>query len=155
MAHLQNKPLRTPRGCGGRKSRAGGFTLIELMITVAIVAILAAVAYPSYTRYVVRSNRAAAQAYMLELTGLQQRYLLDARAYAGSLGALLGTSTAPASVTANYTLSVAPKAGIATPSFVITATPIGNQLSRDTICGTLTIDEAGAKTASGTGTSCW
>lgn len=132
-----------------------GFTLIELMVTVAIVAILAAIAYPSYISYIIRSNRSAAQGYMMEVTSLQQRYLLDARAYAADLATL--NSSVPSHVSPNYTITSALKTGVTLPGFTITATPIGSQLPRDTACATLTIDEAGTKTASGTSgvAGCW
>ncbi|CAN7550404.1 type IV pilin protein [Variovorax paradoxus] len=132
-----------------------GFTLIELMITVAIVAILAAIAYPSYTSYIVRSNRSAVQGYMLEVSSLQQRYLLDARSYAADLAAL--NSSVPSHVSSNYTVTTPLKTGTTLPGFTVTATPIGSQLARDTGCGTLTIDEAGTKTASGSKgvAGCW
>ena len=138
-----------------RPRRADGFTLIELMVTVAIVAILAAIAYPSYTAYIVRSNRAAAKGYMLEVTSAQQRNLLDARAYAVDMAAL--NLTAPSNVSANYTITTAPKASTVPPGFTVTATPILGQLARDAACGTLTIDEAGTKTASGAQgvAGCW
>lgn len=141
-------PSRRARCNGRRQSR--GFTLIELMVTVAIVAILAAIAYPSYTNYVVRSNRSAAQGYMLELSNLEQRYLLDARSYAPDLAAL--NYPIPSNVSPNYQIDPVPTAGTP-PKFKITATPIGSQATRDTACGTLTIDEAGVKTAGAPG--CW
>ncbi|SDC90256.1 type IV pilus assembly protein PilE [Variovorax sp. CF079] len=146
-------PSRRARCNGRRQSR--GFTLIELMVTVAIVAILAAIAYPSYTNYIVRSNRSAAQGYMLELSNLQQRYLLDARIYAPNLAAL--NYPPPSNVSSNYTIATAPKTGTTLPGFTITATPIGGQLARDSACANLTIDEAGAKGASGTSGApgCW
>ncbi|MEJ8859353.1 type IV pilin protein [Variovorax robiniae] len=122
------------------------------MITVAVIAILAAVAYPSYTRYIVRSNRAAAQGYMLEVSGLQQRYLLDARAYAAQLSDL--ATTVPATVAANYTITTAPVAG-PPPGFTVTAVPINAQLARDGECGTLGLNQAGTKTVTGTGSTCW
>ncbi|HKX41944.1 MAG TPA: type IV pilin protein [Burkholderiaceae bacterium] len=132
-----------------------GFTLIELMIVVAVVGILAAIAYPSYVAYIVRSNRSAAQGYMQEVGNRQQRYLLDARKYADDLGSL--QMTAPSNVSPNYSITTAPKAATTPPGFTVTATPIGSQLSRDTACGTLTLDEAGAKTATGTSgvAGCW
>jgi type IV pilus assembly protein PilE len=135
------------------KHRLRGFTLIELMIVVAIVAILAAVAYPSYTSYITRSNRSAVQGYMLEVSNLQQRYLLDARSYAADLTTL--NSPVPSNVSSNYSVVTAPKTGTTVPGFTITATPVGGQLARDTNCAVLKIDESGKKEASGGGTSCW
>lgn len=129
-----------------------GFTLIELMITVAIVAILAAVAYPSYLSYIARSKRAAAESYMLEVTGLQQRYLLDAREYADSLSAL--STTPPTTVAGSYTIATAAPTAL---TFTVTATPAGAQVTNDAKCGTLTIDQNGTKSASGSGgaAACW
>ena len=144
-------PSRRARCNGQMQSR--GFTLIELMVTVAIVAILAAIAYPSYTNYIVRSNRSAAQGYMLELSNLEQRYLLDARSYAPNLAAL--NYPPPSNVSSNYSFTAVPKAGTTPPGFTITATPIGSQLARDTACGTLTIDEAGVKGTSTGAAGCW
>lgn len=138
-----------------RSDKQHGFTLIELMITVAIIGILAAIAFPSYIQYITRSNRAATQGYMLEVSGMQQRYLLDARAYAADLPTL--NASAPSNVAQNYTIQTAPKAGTTPPGFTVTATPINNQLARDTKCAILTIDETAAKTASGSGgvSACW
>jgi type IV pilus assembly protein PilE len=140
-------------------ARSRGFTLIELMITLAIVAILAALAYPSYSAYVVRSNRAAAEGYLLELSNLQQRYLLDKRGYAASMTDLLGAAwAAPSNVASYYTIdTTAPPAGAPTPGFRVVATPLGNQSVRDTACGTVQIDETGQKYASGTqgASACW
>ncbi len=63
-----------------------GFTLVELMIVVAIVAILAAVGYPSYMQYTIKANRSAAQSYMLGVANTQERYMLDARQYFSTIG---------------------------------------------------------------------
>src|SRR5437762_1440926 len=83
----RGKPMGRNTGPGtGRAAR--GFTLGELMVTVAIVGILAAVAYPSYVRYGVRANRSAAESFMLEVSSRQERYLVDARQYAPDLATL-------------------------------------------------------------------
>jgi type IV pilus assembly protein PilE len=153
QAHLSNHHgmghgLRRPGESAVRRPNARGFSLIELMIAVAIVAILAAVAYPSYRQYLRRGARADAQAHMMDLAGRQGQFLIDNRAYAASVGAL--GMTTPASVSGKYAIAIA--TGDTPPSFTITATPIGDQ-ANDT-CGTLTLDSAGVKGASGTGT-CW
>lgn len=146
---------------GGAQGAAGmpcrgkpphGFTLIELMITVAVIAILAAIAIPNYSRYVVRSHRAAIESFMLEVSGAQERYLVDNRAYAANLGAL-GMSV-PAAQAARYDVAVAPNAALP-PGYSVVATPKGSQLTADSACGTLTLTSAGAKSASGSGTDCW
>ncbi|GAB2461157.1 type IV pilin protein [Comamonas humi] len=134
----------------------GGFTLIELMITVAIVGILAAIAYPSYAEYVRKSRRAEAQSVLMDIGTRQQQRLLDTRTYAGATPpsdadtqtALTALNTSvPPSVSASYTLSIA--AGGTPPTFTATATPTGNQ-ARDT-CGTLSLTHTGAKSPS----TCW
>jgi type IV pilus assembly protein PilE len=150
------------------RTRQSGFTLMELMITVAVIGILAAVAYPSYLNYITRANRSAAQSFMFSVTNKQQQYLLDARYFAGGASALTDLSmTVPTEVSSKYTITVACTmpaavanctAAVGAPAYTITATPIGGQATNDTACAVLTLNSAGVKTKSGTATSlsdCW
>ena len=131
-----------------------GFTLIELMIVVAIIGTVAAIAYPSYVQYTVRSNRSGAQSFILGVANKQEQYILDARAYADSLSTL--SMATPGEVSRNYAITIT---GVTAspPAYIITATPTGKQLSNDTKCGNLTINQAGQKgiTGSGTVATCW
>lgn len=126
--------------------RNRGFTLIELMITVAIVGILATVAYPLYLDQIRKSKRAEAQATLMNIATRQQQTLLDSRSYAPSVSALNVTITP--TLTSAYTVSFF--IGTATvPSFTISATPLGSQVADK--CGTLSINQLGTKTP----TTCW
>lgn len=133
------------------RHNSAGFTLMEVMIVVAIVAILTVVAVGSYRNQAVRANRAAAVGFMMEVANKQEQFLLDNRAYAGSLAAL-GMDPPPDEVDDHYGVTVvAPTAT----TYTITATPEGAQLSDDTDCGTLTMTQTGSKSASGGGSRCF
>lgn len=117
-----------------------GFTLIELMIVVAIVAILASVALPSYRQYIIRGNRAAAQSEMMDIANREQQYILANRVYATA--AELGY-TLPADIAKHYGSAITPDNTVgAPPSFIITFTPTGSQASD----GVITLNSAGVKT---------
>lgn len=132
----------------GRPAPAGrtrGFTLIELMIVVAVVAILAAIGYPSYTEHVRKSRRATAQAALMDLASRQQAYLLDRRAYAGTLADLsLGV---PLEIQGYYTVTIVADNAASPRTFLATATPINAQSVSGELA--LTIDQSGARTPLG------
>lgn len=140
--------------------KTSGFTLIEIMITVAILAIVAAVAIPSYNSYVDRGKRAEARTALLDIAARQERYYSNNRQYADQLSKLRMSGTR--SENGYYTLSVALGAVSGTgttptrsntQTFRATATPSG---WTDDKCGDLSIDETGAKTQSlGDRALCW
>jgi type IV pilus assembly protein PilE len=126
-----------------RHSHRNGFTLIELMITVAIVAILAAVALPSYRQYVIRANRSAAKAAMMDIANREQQFLLANRVYADKDTLEANGYAVASEVSANYTWSVGPDPDSGpVPSFVIEFTATGAQASD----GVLTLNNQGEKT---------
>ncbi|RTR39092.1 type IV pilin protein [Shewanella canadensis] len=124
-----------------------GFTLIEVMITVAIVGILAAIAYPSYIDYVIKSGRSEGVAAVLRVANLQEQYYMDNRAYATDMTKLGLGATAYKSEHGYYEVTSS-----GTSSFTITAKAIGTQASRDSTCKTITLTDTGVK---GPNTECW
>lgn len=123
-----------------------GFTLIELMITVAVIGILAAIGYPSYLDQVRKARRAEAQAVLMNIAARQQQMLLDTRSYVATASAL--NITVPGTVQQTYGVVINVGTGAA-PTFTATATPSGSQAADK--CGTLSIDQSGTKSPS----NCW
>lgn len=124
-----------------KRNNQSGFTLIELMIVVATIGILASIAYPSYTQYVISANRAAAQAEMMGIANRQQQFLLTNRSYADQATLTASGYALPADIGNKYTYAVAVGAGTV-PSYTLTFTATGTQASD----GNLTIDSEGLKT---------
>lgn len=140
-----------------------GFTLIELMIVVTIVAVLAAVAIPSYQQHLIKSNRAAAESFMLQAANREEQIMLDMRNYVAVTSNANFSSAPPTgislpvpdSVSKFYTLTIT----ISGATYTISATPTGSQLAGDT-CGTLGLDQTGLKGQMVSGTltalaACW
>lgn len=139
------------------KRHIAGFSLIELMIAVAIVGILAAIAYPSYRNYVLKAGRADGQGMLMDAMARQERFYTENNTYTTSLTSLgYSADTNVASPEGNYQLSAAACGAGITSCVKLTATPAGGQ-AEDTECANLTLDSTGAKGISGTGTAaaCW
>ena len=129
--------------------KTSGFTLIELMIVVAIIGILAAVGYPSYQSSVLKGHRAEAEGDLLELASFMERAYTNSSSYAA---AALPFTSSPRAGTASYTLSLTVQTAS---TFTISAVPSATQVNDN--CGTLTMTHTGARGASGTGgvAACW
>lgn len=130
----------------GTMMRSGGFTLIELMVVVAVVAILVAIAVPAYSDAVRKGKRGQAKADLVEAAQIAERHRTVQGVYTGLS---IGFNQSPKQGTADYTINVV----VNDTTFKITATPQGAQ-AQDR-CGTLTIDQSGAKKHStGADTQC-
>lgn len=136
-----------------------GFTLIELMITMVVIAILSAVAYPSYVQYATKSRRTEAKGCLFELSQFVERYAIGNNGSylsAANAAPTLPTLDCTTSLASHYTLEFDSGQPTAV-TYTLKATPKGTQASKDTLCGTLTLSHTGAKTESGTGSvsDCW
>jgi len=145
------------------KAAMSGYTLIEIVVALAIVAILASVAVAAYTSQVQKSRRTDARSALLDLAGREEKLFSTTNAYSATpsdLGyAPVGTPFPITVGSGYYTVSVAapdPNQAAGSPTYLITATAVGIQ-ANDAQCLTLSVNQLGAQTSTGTGTAatCW
>ena len=152
-----------PREQALRARGSTGFTLIELMVAVAIATLLVAIALPSYRQYVLQSHRAEAKTSLLDLAGREERYFnsnVSTGYTASSQNLGYGAAGFPMTVGSGYyQVNVAVTAAVAgppylPPTYTLTATAIGNQVN-DASCQTFTVLSTGQQTSAPAASGCW
>ena len=140
-----------------------GVTLIELMIVVVILSVIASIAYPSYTQFIIRAKRNAATTMLLQVADRQQQYFMDNKRYAANMTSLgYDNATVMISDDGNiitsgddqriYGISLS---NTTATTYTLNATPQLRQAEKDTTCGTLTLTHSGQKSQVGSGDNCW
>lgn len=148
------------------KKIVAGFTMIELLIVVAIMAIIVAVALPNYREYVIKSNRAVAKGALLELASRQEQYFVNNNSYTNALTDLgmgatyfVDSEGQPLATSAGSIYQIAidePDSNSGETAYTLSATPQNGQ-TEDGKCGTFSIDEQAFKDVTGTqdASYCW
>ena len=131
--------------------KTGGFTLIELMIVLAVLSIIVAVGYPSYQEHVKKSRRAEGMGQLLELADRMERAYSDSGTYPTDISEVFVATTTGGL----YSLSIVTANNI---SFIVSATPTSIKNQNDDKCHTFTLSSLGEKSVSGGSlgtTACW
>lgn len=143
-----------------------GFTLVEVLVVLAVLGILAAIAYPSYASYMVKGRRVEAQAALLELMQVQERYYTEHNTYLafsadtpGNGGQAFKWYSGNSAANSAYELSGKACTGKTLASCIelsaVPGTPKVDARFRDSDCQTLTLDSEGSQGASGSAERCW
>ncbi len=141
------------------KRKTRGFTLIEVMITAAVIALLVTIAYPSYSRTIIKVRRSDGHEALMKAVALQEQFYLDNKRYATKMSELgyldkNGSPTdSPPSREGYYAITVSASTAS---TFTLQAQPAGSQAA-DTYCDKLRIDDKGVKSQTGTSSvaACW
>ncbi len=155
--------VRESRLFGLRGYANRGFTLVELMVVVVIIAILSSIAIPSYTQYITRSRRSVAKTVLLQVADRQEQFFADNKTYANDLTDLgyaddgfaideHGTVIDVASADRQYLISLTNTAAM---TFTVNAAPQLTQAARDASCMTLTLTHTGIRDQTGPSDDCW
>jgi type IV pilus assembly protein PilE len=146
-----------PQLLESRKHRSFGFSLLELMVTVAVISILATIAVTSYSSQIQKSRRTEAKSALLDLAGREERLFSTTSAYSSD-EFVLGYAAASTPMTNmpfgnGYYQLTAVSAGA---TYTLTATAVGSQ-ANDTACGNFTLNQLGVQGVTGTSTvaTCW
>jgi len=146
-----------------RYRRQRGYTLLEMMVVVAIVTILASIGYPSYMGYITRVNRVAAKSMLLQVADRQEQFFANNKRYTNDLTALgyaangfmvndQGAFTADGASDRIYQITLTN----ATPmTYTVNAVPQLRQAGHDSQCMTLTLTHTGVRSQTGASTECW
>jgi type IV pilus assembly protein PilE len=139
-----NPPESTPQ-------HVAGFTLVELMVVVTIVAILAAIAFPAYRSHVVKTQRSAAKACLSQYAQFMERHYTTQLTYVDA-APVLGCAS-EGNMPLHYAFSVT---GLSATAYTAQAAPTAAFAARDTQCGTLTLNQLGVRGVSpGSVADCW
>jgi len=128
-----------------------GFSLLEVLIVLAILGVLTCIVYPSYMQHLVAMRRTNVAAVLLDLAGSIEQFYIRGNTYSGATLSNLGTNDS--SYKNYYKINIKGTAN----SYSLSAVPLANQANADSLCGTLGLDQEGNKTISGNGdiASCW
>ena len=145
------------------RNKQHGVTFLELLIVVVIIGILAAIAYPSYTRYVADTKRTAATSILFQIADRQQQSFMDNKTYSADLVDLgfqanplvVGDDGRPLASSDTQSVYSVALSNVGVTTYTITATPLHGQLAQDTDCGAMTLNQAGAKGSAGPVEDCW
>lgn len=162
-----NTAVRRYRSAPGFRVRQGaGFTLMDLLIAVAIVGILAAIAFPSYTNAVVKTKRRAAQVCLASFATHMERFYTTNLRYDQTVAGVAMNTTALRALNlecastrntgADYSYGFAADSPTAS-TYSLVATPAGRQATKDARCGELSVNQAGVRSVTGADgtTKCW